>query len=127
AEDPTRPTAYAEFDENIGRPLPFATAGITDVLGSNRYYWWYDLAVEELEPLLAAIHERHPEQPLAISEYGAGAAITHHTDDPEGGPPEVRSADEGEVSYQPEEYAAYVHEQVYRVISRTPFLWGSFV
>jgi beta-galactosidase len=126
-EDPSRPTAYAEFDENIGKPLPFATAGITDILGTNRYYWWYDLAVEEFEPLLAAMHGRYPNQPVGLSEYGAGAALTHHTDDPTGGPPEVRSADEGDVTYQPEEYAAYVHEQVYRVISRTPFLWGGFV
>ncbi len=128
ALDPSRPTAYAEFDENLGRPaLPFSMAGITDLLGTNRYYWWYDLAVEELQPLLDQIHASYPNQPLAISEYGAGAALTHHTDNPLGGPPEVRSADEGEVTYQPEEYAAYVHEQVYRVISTTPYLWGSFV
>jgi beta-galactosidase len=68
-----------------------------------------------------------PSQPLGLSEYGAGAALTHHTDNALGGPPEVRSADEGEVTYQPEEYAAYAHERVYAIVSATPHLWGSFV
>ncbi len=37
--------------------------------------------------------------------------------------------DAGDVgtSYQPEEFAAYAHEQNYRVISAKPYLWGSFV
>jgi beta-galactosidase len=39
----------------------------------------------------------------------------------------VRSAAEGEVSYQPEEHAAYIHEQDYRLISSTPYLWSSFI
>lgn len=126
-EDPTRPTVYAEFDENIGRALPFPMGGITDLLGTNRYYYWYDLADREFEPLLQLFRERYPDQPIGISEYGAGAALTHHTDNPQGGPPEVRSAPEGETSYQPEEYGAYVHEQNWRVISSTPFVWGSFL
>lgn len=70
---------------------------------------------------------RFPDQPLAISEYGAGGALTHHTDDVLGGPPEVRSAPPGEVSYQPEEYQAYVHEEVYRLLNSRPYLWGSFI
>lgn len=77
--------------------------------------------------MLNLFRERYPDQPLGISEYSAGAALTHHTDNPLGGPPEVRSAPKGEVTYQPEEYAAYIHEENWRVISNTPFLWGSFV
>jgi beta-galactosidase len=128
-EDPTRPTANAEFTYSGGfaGDLPFTTAGITDVLGTNRYFLWYDLRYENFSPLLDRIHSAFPQQSVGVTEYGAGAALTHHTDNPLGGPPEVRSAPEDEVSFQPEEYQAYVHEQDWRVISSKPYLWGSFI
>jgi beta-galactosidase len=128
-EDPSRATVNAEFSEGGAAfgEVPFHMGGIADVLGTNRYFLWYDLDFEGLGPLLDRIHAEHPEQPLGVSEYGAGAALTHHTDDPQGGVPEVRSAEEGEVSLQPEEYGAYVHEQVYGVLSSKPFLYGTFV
>lgn len=133
SEDPGRLTALAEFTQGIERStgifgdVAFTTAGISDVLGTNRYYLWYALEFDEFGPLLDVIHRRFPSQPLSLSEYGAGSALTHHTDNPQGGPPEVRSAPDDEVSFQPEEYAAYVHEQNYRVILSRPYLWGSFV
>lgn len=130
AEDPTRPTAYAEFPEPVTpeeRVGPFATEGITDVFGTNRYFLWYAPEFEEMPQLLDDLHALTPDQPLVVSEYGGGAAITHHTDNPEGGLPEVWSAGESEVSYQPEEYAAWLHEQNWRVIQSKPYLVGSFV
>src|SRR5689334_9616081 len=39
----------------------------------------------------------------------------------------VRSAPKGQVAYQPEEYASYVHEENYRLLSSKPYLWGTFV
>jgi beta-galactosidase len=141
-EDPTRPTAYAEFPHPEPRSGPFATEGITDIFATNRYFLWYTEPLEEFGPLLDDLNELVGDQPLAVSEYGGGAALTHHTDNPRGGRPEVRSAavlgleepDDGdspdserEVSYQPEEYAAYLHEETYRVIASKPYLWGSFV
>ena len=129
-EDPTRPTTLAEFTYGgsfTGGAPPFTTAGITDLLGTNRYYNWYNLEIEEFGPLLDSMHADFPEQPIGISEYGAGAALSHHTDNPEGGPPEVRSAPEGEISYQPEEYAAWVHEEDWKIISSKPYLWGSAI
>ena len=130
AEDPSRPTAYAEFPEPVTpeeRVGPFATEGITDIFATNRYFLWYDPEFEEMSQLLDDLHTLTPDQPLIVTEYGGGGAITHHTDNPEGGLPEVWSADEGEVSYQPEEYAAWLHEQNWRVIQSKPYLVGSFV
>lgn len=127
-EDPNRPSAYAEFstDAAFGAEPPFSVTGITDILGTNRYYLWYTPAFDEFPGLLERLHTDNPDQPIGVSEYGAGAALTHHTDNPLGGPVEATSAPEGAVSYQPEEYAAYFHEQNYRVISSVPYLWGSF-
>jgi beta-galactosidase len=126
-EDPSRPTAYAEFPHPVERSGALATEGITDLYGSNRYYLWYEPAFKQMGPLLDATLAKEPDQPLGITEYGAGAAITHHTDNPLGGYPEVRSAPEGGVAYQPEEYASYVHEQNYRLIESKDYLWGAFV
>ncbi len=130
-EDPTRLTANAEFSFGGsavgGGELPFVTVGEADVIGTNRYYWWYAQNIDEFGPLLDRFRTEFPQVPLSVSEYGAGAALTHHTDNPEGGPPEVRSAPEGETSFQPEEYQGYVHEQNVRLFGTRPYLWGTFI
>ena len=132
-EDPSRASSNTEFSFGGGKFLvggskvPFLTGGITDVLGTNRYFLWYDLELSKLEPLLDGLHEQFPKQAVGMTEYGAGAAIAHHTDNVLGGPPETRSADSGQVSFQPEEYQGYFHEQNYRVISGRPFLWGAVI
>jgi beta-galactosidase len=125
--DPTHPTGYAEFPEPVPRKGLQATEGITDVYGSNRYFWWYTQEVHQMPGLLDDLHDLAADHALVITEYGGGAALTHHTDNPLGGPPEVRSAPEGAQSSQPEEYAAYLHEQNWRVLSSKPYLVGSFV
>ncbi|HEY3519197.1 MAG TPA: glycoside hydrolase family 2 TIM barrel-domain containing protein, partial [Gammaproteobacteria bacterium] len=128
SEDPTRPTVYAEFPHSVERSGPYATEGITDLFATNRYFLWYHEPIEAFSPLLDDLHDLAAGQPLAVSEYGGGSAIAHHTDDPSGGLPEVHSAADDDVSsYQPEEYASYLHEQNYRVIAGKPYLWGSFV
>lgn len=129
AEDPTRPTVYAEFPHPVDerRQGLFETEGITDLFATNRYFLWYHEPFEDFSPLLDRLHELAGDQPLAVSEYGAGSALTHHTDDPRGGMPEVHSAEDGQISRQPEEYASYVHEQNYGVIASKRYLWGSFV
>lgn len=126
-EDPGRPTAYADYPHDLGRPEQLITAGITDLFATNRYFGWYEEELEALSPTLDALHSLSYRQPMGISEYGAGGAITHHSDNPLGGLPDKRSAPEGETSWQPEEFASYVHEENWRVIAGKPYLWGSFV
>jgi beta-galactosidase len=57
---------------------------------------------------------------IAISEYGAGANIKHHT---EGAPlqPEPRGA------FHLEEYQDFVHAEEWRSMRGNPFLWGTFI
>src|SRR5690606_22099964 len=116
-EDPGRPTAYAEYGHPADREGVYATEGSTDVFATNRYFGWYTTPLENFSPLLDALHARAYRQPLGVSEYGAGGALSHHTDNPLGGPPDVRSAPKGETAWQPEEYQAWVHEENYRVIA----------
>jgi beta-galactosidase len=128
-EDPGRATTLADFTEDV---LPsnqagyIAVGGITDVWAINQYYLWYGGPVSGLGARLDALHARYPGQPLGMSEYGAGAALSQHTDNPLGGPPEVTNTGEP-VIYQPEEYASYVHEQNYAMLLSKPYMWGTYV
>jgi beta-galactosidase len=128
-EDPHRVTAYAD---NVTQSQPpvngsyIDLGGITDLWARNQYPLWYSGPVTRLTNILNSMRVRYPDQPIGISEYGAGAALSHHTDNVMGGPPEVRNPGVP-VIYQPEEYASYVHEQVYAKILRTDYLFATYV
>lgn len=124
AEDPTRPVVQAAccegrlYDAKIKVPN---VAPATELLGVNRYFGWYYGAVEDLEADLAGLRAKRPEQPLSVSEYGAGGAISIHTDNPLGGPPDMRGQD------QPEDYLSNLHERSWKILADKPFLWGTWL
>src|SRR5262249_5937120 len=66
-------------------------------------------------------HRQHSELPMSVSEYGAGAALTQHSDDPNGGPVNSHGRP------HPEEYQTLYHEQSWEVLRQRAYLWGSFV
>jgi beta-galactosidase len=128
-EDSSRPTTLADLTEQVTPSVAgsyIAVGGITDIWATNRYYPWYDFPFSYLGELFDALHARYPLQPIGLSEYGAGGALTHHTDNPLGGPPE--SSNTGvPVVYQPEEYQSYFHGLNYELILSKKYLWGSYV
>ncbi|MBI0395418.1 glycoside hydrolase family 2 protein [Acinetobacter bereziniae] len=92
AEDPSRVTTLADMVQGRENSFPeysrIGTGGITDVVGYNRYFGWYYSVVElvnDFSKHLDELHALFPKQSLGISEYGAGAAITHSSDNPLGG------------------------------------------
>jgi beta-galactosidase len=130
-QDPSRVTALADCCE-VGLPLHTAgdtanrtprdqIVGVTDVVGYNRYFGWYSGKFNDFGAMLDAAHARHPLLPIAVSEYGAGAALTQHSDDPEGGPinPHGRP--------HPEEYQDLYHEASWSDLRERPYLWGVFI
>jgi beta-galactosidase len=128
-EDPGRVTTLADFTEQVipsNQAGYIAVGGITDIWAINQYYLWYGGPVSGLAARLDALHARYPAQPIGMSEYGAGAALSHHTDDPLGGPPEVTNTGE-KVIYQPEEYQSWAHEQNYALLLSKRYLWGTYV
>ena len=135
AEDPGRVTVLADLAQN--REANFApqqrvgSGAITDTIGYNRYFGWYYDLVEQINTLgshLDALHALFPKQPLSISEYGAGAAISQQTDNPLGGQINNFDLSGGTVvNYQPEGYAGFVHEQNYAQMIARPYVWGTFV
>jgi beta-galactosidase len=128
AEDPTRSTTLADCCEQRLPPhddtetaLRDDIVGITDVVGYNRYFGWYNGTFADFGPMLDAAHARHPNLPISVSEYGAGAALTQHSDDPAGGPinPHGRP--------HPEEYQDLYHEESWGTLRTRPYLWAVFI
>lgn len=124
AEDPTRPTVQANccegrlFAGEVDIPI---VAGATDLSGVNRYFGWYYGKAGDLGPHLDETRKKRPNQPLAVTEYGAGGAVTIHTDNPLGGPPDSRGRK------QPEEYMSYLHEEAWATLVGKPYLWGTWL
>jgi beta-galactosidase len=94
---------------------------IPDFICFNAYpAWYFPTPPEDITKTIAAISKEVGGKRVGISEYGAGANISHHSEDPltqprYGGP------------FHPEEWQAYVHEGIWAAIRDNPKVWGSFV
>jgi len=60
----------------------YGLTDVPDVLGWNLYFGWYYGDKEDLTPYLTDQHERYPDRPLIISEYGPGADVRNHSETP---------------------------------------------
>jgi beta-galactosidase len=132
AEDPGRITVLANQvtrNGDVVLPDTLTQTGYTDGYGLNRYFqWYYGTSETQLGQNLDDIHAASPAQMIGVSEYGAGNALTHHTDNVYGG--RVCSRDTSgftRTCYQPEGYANYVHEKAYAQIVSRPYLMGSWI
>ena len=93
---------------------------IAEQMAFNHYPAWYHPSPPS--EMKTYIQQRFDEmgRRIAISEYGAGANISHHLEgvikqpDPRG-------------PFHPEEYQAFCHEGEWAVMKDNPQLWGSFV
>jgi beta-galactosidase len=132
-EDPSRPTVFADCCEDVSSPVAGLSAqvqgeklaGTADLIGYNRYYGWYYpeplKAAEQLAAQMDKFHVKHPTLPISISEYGAGGAISQHSDN-------VLTGYINAIGRpQPEEYESWVHEQSWPVIRDRPYIFGSYV
>ncbi len=120
--DPSRPTTLAtcceaRYGPKEGIPI---TGAVTDMSGANRYFGWYYDRPGDLGPHLDLLHRTRPQQPMAVTEYGAGGAISLHSDNALGGPNSRNRP-------QAEEYESYIHEQNLSVLKTMPYLWGTFL
>ena len=130
-EDPARFTTLADCCEIAIVPHEGAAiaavaprdviVGIADTVGYNRYLGWYAGRFDDFGAMLDEAHARHPALPIAVSEYGAGAALTQHTDDPAGGPinPHGRP--------HPEEFQSWYHEASWNALRARGYLGAAFI
>lgn len=142
-EDPTRLTTYASFhsekDFTFPRPgqepkklVAEPQRWYTDVTAFNKYYGWYYGEPEHFADFFDSLHARHPDQPIGVSEYGAGGGITQHEAKNYSGPgykpaemEAYRAFSMGK--YHPEEYQSYYHERAWQVLGARPYLWSKFI
>jgi beta-galactosidase len=110
AEDPTRPTTAASNSSDT-----HSTACITDVLGFNKYFGWYFGAMTDFAPWADGIHASRGSDKIGVTEYGAGASINQHQENP----PEPPNAG----PWHPEEYQSYYHEVHWKAMKTRPYLW----
>ena len=108
--DPTRKTTMAvvsmcDMDEEI--------VHISDIVSYNHYFGWYGGSVDMYGPWFDKFHKKYPNKAIGISEYGC-EALDWHNSNPE----------QGDYS---EEYQAYYHEEVIKMISERPYLWATHV
>lgn len=109
--DPTRYSTCAQLSIlDQKSPLNF----ITDILGYNHYFGWYDFGFEFLNKWLDEFHKDFPEIKLCLSEYGAEGLTNLHSPTPT----------QGDYS---EDYQCIFHENYIKAISSRNWLWGSYV
>ncbi len=113
-EDPSRLSTYASFAD-VKQP----TAGHTDVIGFNHYFGWYHDQPEDFAPWLDRQHVLRPDLKIGMSEFGAGANVTHHEENPR------KPAAGGQ--WHPEEWQAHFHEVYWQALAQRPWVWGKFI
>ncbi len=114
-EDPTRLSAYA----HCCNPENSALTQHTDTIGYNSYWGWYMGRVSSVGRWADAVHDQSPSRPIALSEYGAGASLVQHEDNP--------SQPITTGPFHPEEYQTNLHEGTWLQLAERPFIWGKYV
>ena len=116
SEDPTRPTIAATCTDKFPQMNK-----IPDLLGWNMYPGWYP-AWGSLTNFGALLDEHRYDSRhggFCVSEYGAGANVNQHEDNP------TLPNDKGQ--WHPEEWQAIVHEKAWAVLKSKPYVWATFV
>ncbi|MCJ8156433.1 glycoside hydrolase family 2 TIM barrel-domain containing protein [Sphingomonas sp. LaA6.9] len=124
AEDPDRPTVIADCCEDTPADKPDylpVLSGSADLMGYNRYFGWYYGQPRDFGPHMDALHAKHPSIPLSVSEYGAGGALSQHSDNPQGGPINTSGRP------HPEEFQSWWHEQSWPQLAQRRYLWANWI
>ncbi len=78
--DTTRLSVMALHENEIYNTT--GIANIPDVIGWNLYFGWYSPGLENFGKFLDKQHQKYPNRPLFISEYGPGADVRIQTETP---------------------------------------------
>ena len=113
-EDPTRPTIGASNHDELAQ-----MNRIPNVLGRNFYPGWYSGKKEDFGAILDQQRNSSRQGGFCVSEYGAGANVNQHEDNPR------QPVTTGQ--WHPEEWQALLHEAAWPAMNARPFVWGTFV
>jgi beta-galactosidase len=115
SEDSSRLSTYAQCCTNDITGLPTHT----NVVGYNEYFGWYNGVYGDFAGWADNVHAMRAAVPIAVSEYGAGASIIQHADNPAMPVPTSMN--------HPEEYQAILHEATWKQMAARRYLWGKFI
>jgi beta-galactosidase len=129
AEDPSRPPVLASCCGTLPGSLMPTTPGkgldsppqAVDVFGVNVYFGWYYANVADLSAYLDEVHAFYPKKSISVTEYGAGGALSQHTDNPLGGPIIAGGRP------HPEGFQSYIHEKTWPQLRDKSYLWASWL
>jgi beta-galactosidase len=113
SEDPTRPTTIAVNKKRED------LCTVTDLVGFNGYPGWYGGGPSGMKGWLTDYQKLGGNRGVSVSEYGAGASIKQHEQNPKQPQPGGK--------WHPEEWQAVVHEENWRCIREADYCWGSFI
>jgi hypothetical protein len=114
-EDPTR-LSTAAANSSDSDPSTF----YTQVIAFNKYYGWYSSPLNGIGSWADNIHATYPNRCVGVSEYGAGASIYQHSENP-AFPANTATA------FHPEEWQDIVHETNWLLMKTRPFLWCKLI
>ncbi len=112
--DPSRLVVAASCNMN----KPFNQ--VPEQIGMNTYPGWYYTNPPSSFTAKIASFSKEVGKRIAVSEYGAGANIAHHTEGPLVQPAHKRA-------FHPEEWQSHIHEGDWAALKDNPNLWGTFV
>jgi hypothetical protein len=110
-EDPTRPTTAAS-NQSDSAPLNWYSSQVA----FNKYYGWYSTPTNGVASWADNIHATYPSRSIGVSEYGAGASIYQHSENP-------AQPSNTATNFHAEEWQNIVHEQNWQLMKVRPFLW----
>ena len=115
-EDPTRPTIAATCTTDLPQMNK-----IPDLLGWNVYYGWYSDwgPLSDFDSMRAGYRYTSRQGGYCVSEYGAGANVNQHEQNPR------KPKNDGQ--WHPEEYQGVLHEKAWAELKSAPYIWGTFV
>ncbi|ANH81711.1 beta-galactosidase [Niabella ginsenosidivorans] len=121
--DPYRYTASVNGYGTMDRPENLAG----DVQGMNRYYGWYEGAIDDLEKWATTIEQQYPDYKVMLTEYGADGNIDQGSDTL----PDRKSIDPVSGQFSPENYQTETHIHQWAIIEKHPcilasYLWNMF-
>ena len=113
-EDPTRPSTAAA---NATDDEP--SSWFSDIVAFNKYFGWYHGDAADFGSWADKIHAKRPSRCIGIGEYGGGASVWQHSENP------VKPIPDGH--FHPEEYQNVLHESLWQQMKGRQFLWCKFI
>jgi beta-galactosidase len=114
-EDAMRPSTAATATTNAN-PVNW----YSDLIVFNKYYGWYEGGFDDFVKWADKIHAEFPDRCIGVGEYGAGASLIQHSENP------VKNPKPGG-KFHPEEYQNLFHEAHWQAMQQRPYLWAKFV